>query len=181
MVDLNQQVISDAGPNLVSEKAYEAIGKMVQEMALDHGSEKCTLSFESFIENGLVDFRDLLLTKEEALALGGSGSEPYGSVVSKILIGTLLEGQILEPEEQQEEDDDNPNPESPKLNELVRGFTERNSTVQGKMVFFSTDTNSSIYTELVSDFQLGDLLYVTLNLEVFNASVESLDTCLLTV
>lgn len=166
MVDLNQAVLSDAVPNLASVKVYEMVEGIIKQMILDHGTEKCTLSFESFPKNGLVDFRDLLLPKNEALTNGGSGSEPYGSVISDILIGRFLKEQVLVAEED--------NPKSPNLNEIVRDFTEKNSTVEGKMVFFVADTGNSQLLE-ASRFPIGDL-YADLSLEIFNASIINIDS-----
>jgi hypothetical protein len=116
----------------------------------DASSGHCLLPFSS-LKTGLIDFRDLLLPPEEAIALGGSGKEPYGDLFSGLIM-PYLHNDILEP--------------STLNSKVVRSLTREQSGVEGVLRF----PHVFEYT------QKANALFNHLNFSISKMTVENLDT-----
>lgn len=101
---------------------------------------------------GFIDFRDLLLKPDEAVASGGSGQEPYGDVVPTLM--KLLQEQFLALGEDG----------LPSINsKLIRQFTEDGTLLFGDLL----DTGTRV--------QVGGL-DAQVDLKAYNARIENLDS-----
>ncbi|MBV5345285.1 MAG: hypothetical protein JZU63_07055, partial [Rhodoferax sp.] len=107
--------------------------------------------------DGIVDFRDLLLSEEKAVNLLGRGDSPYGDLFR--LLYSFIENMIPN------EDGNGPN----KLNDLVASFTKRQSNEEGNLHYpgqlFNQDFN----------VDLGGLA-AAIELGVFDLKVSNLDS-----
>jgi len=116
----------------------------------ENGNSRHCLPILSWLHTGNVDFRDLLLTPEEALAVGGSGNEPYGDLFSSLVMPYLQE-KVLEPTT---------------LNTAIVGsLTKEQSGTQGMLEF----ANVFEYQ------QLGGALYDYLDFKVSKVKITNLD------
>ena len=100
-------VISEATNSIFDSTVRPVVNEFVEGFITD--SSSCLASSELY-ETGddtsveLIDFRDLLLTPENSMVLGGSGMQPYGDVVSTVyalVLGFLVAdgvgvGEVLE-------------------------------------------------------------------------------------
>lgn len=87
--------------------------------------ESCSPQISS-ADDKFVDFRDLLLSPTMALALGGTGSSPYGNLFSTLY--GMLQEKILQ----------SGATNRPLINDFFRGLSERHSNTTGSMYFGGT-------------------------------------------
>lgn len=102
-----------------------------------------------------LDFRDLLHTRSEAIALGGSGETPYGSTTA--LVWRFIQNWLLTPAEGSQE--------IPLNTRFIASFTEQQSGVPG----------SILYKNALIDQQFA-LLDAEVHFRVFDVYAENLDT-----
>ena len=102
-----------------------------------------------------LDFRDLLHTRSEAIALGGSGETPYGSTIA--LAWKFIENWLLTPVEGSEE--------IPLNTRFIVPFTKQQSGIAG----------SILYKKALIDQQFA-LLDSAVHFRVFDVYAENLDT-----
>ena len=94
-------------------------------------SSQCSPPAFDAAESGYVDFRDLLLSPEDAKMFGGSGMQQYGDVVYTL---------VSELKEQFLSNDENG---SPKVNGLIRDFMAESSNSTGAMASYNGDVLNS--------------------------------------
>ena len=95
-------------------------------------NEESYCSFDALVSNdGIIDFRDIFLSKVTAKALGGSGESPYGDTF-RLLFQTLQE-QISAVDENNQT----------ALNEIIRQMTFEQSNVNGSLIFPGEVFNAS--------------------------------------
>ena len=119
--------------------------------------DQCSRPNISVSESGFIDFRDLLLTPEEAQAAGGLGTQPYGDVVYTIV--SELKEQFL----------GNDTDGSPKVNSLIRDFFGQSSNVTNAVIFTDDVLNTTVSLGM-GGFQAN------LDFRIFDAHVENFDT-----
>jgi hypothetical protein len=111
---------------------------------------------------GLIDFRDLLLTAEEAPSLGGSGAEPYGSIAASMF--KFLTAQIATVEEDG----------TLSANDMfIRAFTEGQSGVKGEL-----HLPGDLFNLSASDIDWAgfDVLMQGFRLSLSDVRMQNLDT-----
>lgn len=109
-------------------------------------------------ESGYVDFRDLLLSPEEAKEAGGLGTQPYGDVVYTI---------VSEAKEQFLANDTDG---SPKVNSLIRDLLARSSNTTGAAAVAADDVLNTTASLGLGGFRAD------LGFRIFDAHMENLDT-----
>jgi hypothetical protein len=78
---------------------FDGIGKdMIASMLISADNRTCLSKADEFPPQGLVDFPDLLLPQNEALARGGTGEAQYGGLVSKVYKLIQEKFMVLDPE-----------------------------------------------------------------------------------
>jgi len=107
-----------------------------------------------------VDLRDLLLNPVGAVAAGTTGKQPYGNVTS--MLYDAFEERVIANDVNGE----------PKLNSIIRSFTESKSGKSNELLI-STEIFKFQREMVASEFAN---LVKTIEFNVFNASVENLDT-----
>lgn len=117
------------------------------------------LSNEEFESDAVVDFRDLFMSKEDALEAGSSGQGPYGDVAA--FVKTFINKELLEID---------PNSGEPPINNvIIRPLTKDQSGVEG--VFLVNGTISGFETDSAEKFGVETFL-----LEISDAQLYNLDT-----
>jgi len=118
---------------------------------------QCTPPAFAVAESGYVDFRDLLLSPDEAKEAGGLGTQPYGDVVYTIV--SELKEQFLAVDTNG----------SPKVNSLIREFLAQSNATGGAGV--STDDVLNTTMSLGMGGFRANLAF-----RIFDAHIENLDT-----
>lgn len=101
------------------------IRKVLNQIFLDFfRQEDIYCSYKSEVKpNGVVDFRDFLLSEEDSKAFGGRGDSPYGDTVR--LAFQALQGSFIKDGDEQEN----------ALNDMIRSFTMDQSNATGSLFF----------------------------------------------
>jgi hypothetical protein len=127
---LYEQIALDASPAFFQQWVRDQLNTNLVDKYIDV-AKTCTVQDQDF-GMALVDFRDLLLEPQEALALGATGTSPYGNVISEMIMPGLKE-QVLNDQEH--------------INaELIRPFTKKQSGQEGMLSF-----PSSVLFELLQE------------------------------
>jgi len=135
------------------------VRKVLNQILLDFlTKEDVYCSYISEVKpNGVVDFRDFLLSKEDSKAFGGSGDSPYGDTVP--LAFQALQKSFREDNDEQES----------ALNDMIRSFTSGQSNVTGSLIFPGEVFNYSESTTL-SNWNISVIARVS------NVRIENLDS-----
>jgi hypothetical protein len=127
---LYEPIALDASPAFFQQWVRDQLNTNLVDKYIDV-AKMCTVQDQDF-GMALVDFRDLLLQPQEALALGATGTSPYGNVVSEMIMPGLKE-HVLNDQE--------------RINaELIRPFTKKQSGQEGMLSF-----PSSVLFELLQE------------------------------
>lgn len=150
----------DAMPNFFQIKVREIMNDF---LASQIDSEKRARTCQQDANNrGLLDFRDLFLSSDEAARLGASGNSPYGDV-GPILMN-LLKDQVLSNDESG----------SSRINSLVvRPLTKAQSGTEG-LIRYVGDL-FGITTGIVDDL-LWSSFVENFELRLFDARIDNIDT-----
>mmetsp|Transcript_4361 Transcript_4361/g.10224 ORF Transcript_4361/g.10224 Transcript_4361/m.10224 type:complete len:2166 (-) Transcript_4361:131-6628(-) len=116
--------IVDAMPQLFDNSMRKSLNAKVPSLLQSVG-DKCSPQISN-ANDKFIDFRDLLLSPTMALALGGTGSSPYGDLFSTLY--GMLQEKILQ----------SGATNRPLINDFFRGLTERYSNTTGSMFFGGT-------------------------------------------
>ena len=150
-----KQTVIDAMPAFTSNTIRPILHDILQVLVDKARNGACPEPASSL--DGIVDFRDLLLSEERAVNLLGRGDSPYGDLFR--LLYSFIENMISN------EDGNGPN----KLNDLVASFTKRQSNEEGNLHYpgqlFNQDFN----------VDLGGLA-AAIELGVFDLKVSNLDS-----
>jgi hypothetical protein len=117
---------------------------------------------DSAAGGGLVDLRDLLLSPDVARLAGGTGLEPYGNVISTVILPNI-EGQLLEVDMFN--------------SRVVRPFTQKQSGEDGTLVYspaiveFTLPINGE-----ESDSAAASLIWDKFELKASDVRIQNLDT-----
>jgi hypothetical protein len=79
------KTLIEAMPGLLHVQVREYINTMLISKYLPTLDRNCVWDEDSVSATSFVDFRDLFLKPDEALALGGSGTQPYGDLIQKLV------------------------------------------------------------------------------------------------
>lgn len=144
-----------------------SIRKIVNEYVTDYiaGSPVC-LGRDDLVDSAseklpYVDFRDLLLSPENSLALGGSGLQPYGDIPATVY--SLILDQLVS----------NKTGEYLGINALIEDFTEGESGKQG-MVRLQEELFSFVIDEI--PFEFLEWANLTAELSTFDGRLENVNT-----
>ncbi|CAJ1937638.1 unnamed protein product [Cylindrotheca closterium] len=124
MMELYKGDIVDAMPLFFDSSIRKSLNAKLPSLLQSVG-DKCSPQ-TSNADDSFIDFRDLLLSPAMALALGGSGSSPYGDLFSTLY--GMLQEKILKTGATNR----------PLINDFFRGLTERYSNTTGSMFFGGT-------------------------------------------
>lgn len=124
----------------------------------DGVSSQCTPPLFEVTDGHYIDFRDLLLTPDEAKEAGGAGTQPYGDVVYTIV--SEVKEQFLAPDENG----------SPLINALIREFLDSANATAGSIMAYPGDVLNTSTRLAMGGFQAD------LGFRVFDAYVENVDT-----
>jgi hypothetical protein len=116
--------IVNALPLLFDNSLRRSLNAKLPSLLESYGNS-CTVQTSSGTKD-FVDFRDLLLSPAMALALGGTGSSPYGNLFSTLY--SMLQENILQ----------SGATNRPLINDFFRGLSERYSNTTGSMFFGGT-------------------------------------------
>jgi hypothetical protein len=112
--------------------------------------------------DGLVDLRDLLLSPGVARLAGGTGLEPYGNVISTVILPNI-EGQLLEVDMFN--------------SRVVRPFTQKQSGEEGTLTYSPAIVEYTLPSgEEESDSAAASLLWDKFELKASDVRVQNLDT-----
>ena len=144
----------------VRELVNQFVSDYLDESAICLGPESLTTSAST--ESPYVDFRDLLLSPADSIALGGSGQQPYGDIGATVY--SLLLDQIAY----------NETGEYLEINSLVGDFTEGQSGVVGT-ARFQDKLFGFVYDEQLP-LEFLDWLNMSVNVSASDARLENANT-----
>jgi hypothetical protein len=149
-----------AAPGFFQMVATDLLNKrFLQDFPVGTGvADQCSPPAFSVTEGSYVDFRDLLLTPDEAKDAGGLGTQPYGDVVYTIV--SELREQLLA----------NDIDGSPKVNSLIRDFLAKSSNATGSVAVYTDDMLNTTSSIGMGGFQAD------LGFRIFDARLDNLDT-----
>ena len=131
-----ERTLLQAMPGLFHVTVRDFINRMVATQYLPELDRECPWTNTSASANGFIDFRDLLLPADEALAAGGSGLQPYGDLLQR-LVSEIKENWLA----------DNLDG-SPKINGLIRTIiAQQSNSTDGALVLgdvFSSNSDFAI-------------------------------------
>jgi hypothetical protein len=150
-----KQTVIDAMPAFTSNTIRPILHDILQVLVDKARNGACPEPDSSL--DGIVDFRDLLLSEERAVNLLGRGDSPYGDLFR--LLYSFIENMISN------EDGNGPN----KLNDLVASFTKRQSNEEGNLHYPGQLFNQDFKVDLGG-------LAAAIELGVFDLKVSNLDS-----
>ncbi|KAL3936622.1 MAG: hypothetical protein SGBAC_008099 [Bacillariaceae sp.] len=124
MMSIHKGDIVDAMPLFFNSSMRKSLNANLPSLLKSVG-DKCSPQ-TSTVEGKFIDFRDLLLSPAMALALGGTGSSPYGDLFSTLY--GMFQSKILQ----------SGATNRPLINDFFRGLTEQYSNTTGSMFFGGT-------------------------------------------
>jgi len=155
--------VLDAMPNFFQTTVRNMLNDMLKKQIDASSSDGVCPLYEGTIQNGgILDYRDLFLSRKEASKAGGSGDAPYGDVGPMLM--DLMSTQLLSPDENG----------SSKVNSiLIRPMTEAQSGTEGMLRFVSDLLRFSI--DDITDL-LWSSFAQSMEFKVFDTRLANLDT-----
>ena len=149
-----QDNIIEAMPLMINSTIRETINALIPDM-IESMASRCP-SPPQFETDGVIDFREMLLSDTASSKLGGSGTSPYGNLF--VLFYDMLEKEVMQTGASNR----------PVLNDLLRKLTEKQSNMTGtiKVAGKAIDSQSTIRIaglEAELGIQVSDVLIQNLD------------------